>query len=72
MALTVHQDDPSVTLKTQAGYGIEAMDGALVFIGKGTGGRSTCIIVRNSQEEVVFARAADAQTSFEVAATQPV
>lgn len=71
MALTVNEGDTTLKLKTGAGFGAEFMDGLGWFVGKGTSNVSTCLYVRNSQDENVFIRAADAQTSFEVAGTQP-
>lgn len=71
MALTVDIGDATLKLKTGAGFGAEFMDGLGFFVGKGTSNVSTCLYLRNSQDENVFTRAADAQTSLEVASTQP-
>lgn len=79
-------DDPLTKFVTSGGYGAVAMDGLLYFVGVGSTGvtttarPSTVLYLRNgdvatpatSEGESSYTRAADAQTSFEVAATRPV
>ena len=86
MALpTVTVNDPITKFVTSGGYGAVAMDGLLYFVGIETTGisptvkPSTVLYLRNqdvataatSQGEPTYTRAADAQTSFEVAGTRP-
>ncbi len=71
MGLTISAGDPFATFITGEAVGCVGMRRPLYAFGRGTSGVSSVLYLRNSQDEDVYVRAADAQTSLEVAGTQP-
>lgn len=48
MALTVNEGDVTIRIKTSVGYGAEFANGLGWFVGKGSGGKTTTIYFRQS------------------------
>lgn len=78
MALTISAGDPFATFITGEAVGSIGQRAPLYAFGRGTGGNSSVLFLVNGdvatlpRGEPIYARGADAQTSFEVAGTRPV
>ena len=79
MGLTIAAGDPFATFITGVAVGSVGWMAPLYAFGRGSSGVSSVLYIRNGDTggstprgEDVYVRAADAQTSLEVAGTRPV